>query len=139
MIEKQGGRVVSIEEIDGPDVIGINARWAAPLNFSGSSLRYWQPRIVSEDEMLRVLRECQEKPSRVDGKRKVDASMEHPPLTENPNSAGSNKRRKTHEDDKVEIIDLVDDLSYWLMASRPQLCWVQYATHDARHTTRKSR
>ncbi|KAK5418545.1 hypothetical protein LTR06_002295 [Exophiala xenobiotica] len=109
MIEKQGGRVVSIEEIDGPDVIGINARSATPLNFSRSSLRYWQPRIVSEEEMLRVLRECEEKASRVEGKRKVDASMEHQPLTENPNSAGHSKRRKTHDDDKVEIIDLVDD------------------------------
>ncbi|KAK5560121.1 hypothetical protein LTR46_001871 [Exophiala xenobiotica] len=109
MIEKQGGRVVRVEEIDGPDVIGINARCATPLNFSRSSLRYWQPRIVSEDEMLRVLRECQEKPSRVDGKRKVDASMDHQPLTENPNSAEHSKRRKTHDDDKVEIIDLVDD------------------------------
>ncbi|KAK5457113.1 hypothetical protein LTS15_004894 [Exophiala xenobiotica] len=109
MIEKEGGRVVPIEEIDGPDVIGINARWPAPLNFSRSSLRYWQPRIVSEDEMLRVLRECQEKPSRVDGKRKVDASMHHQPLAENPNSAGHSKRRKTHDDDNVEIIDLVDD------------------------------
>nr|KAK5441315.1 hypothetical protein LTR18_007159 [Exophiala xenobiotica] len=109
MIEKQGGRVVSIEEIDGTDVIGINARSATPLNFSRSSLRYWQPRIVSEEEMLRVLRECEEKASRVEGKRKVDASMEQQPLTENPNSAGHSKRRKTHDDDKVEIIDLVDD------------------------------
>ena len=105
MIEKQGGRVVSIEEIDGPDVIGINAS-SEPLNFVGSSLRYWQPRIVSEDEMLRVLRECQEKPA-LDGKRKVD-SMDHDPCTESPNSAGPNKRPKTH-DDGVEIIDLVDD------------------------------
>jgi hypothetical protein len=107
-IEKQGGRVVPFEEIDGPDVIVIN-RWAAPLSFWRNSLRYWQPRVVSEDEMLRVLRECQEKASRVDGKRKVDASMDHQPLTENRNSAGSDKRRKTHDDDKVEIIDLVDD------------------------------
>ncbi|KAK5028493.1 hypothetical protein LTS07_006584 [Exophiala sideris] len=114
MIEQQGGRVVAIEDIDGPDVVGING--PQPLSYERNVLRYWQPKIVHEYGMLRDLQEManaivhtgpgqhQTTTEANERKRKAD-HLE--PLAENSNLAGQNKRPMTNKE--VEIVDLMDD------------------------------
>jgi len=113
-IKEQGGRVVAIADIDGPDVMGIGD--GRPLDYSGSVLRYWQPVVYHVNEIFHHLQDIA--PADVntgssqhqtatevnERKRKADHSE---PLAENSNLAGQNKRPMTNKE--VEIIDLMDD------------------------------
>ncbi|KAI1617338.1 hypothetical protein EDD36DRAFT_161039 [Exophiala viscosa] len=117
-IEQQGGRVLDIPDIDGPDVIGIGD--GRPLDFAGSTLRYWQPPMVHANEMLHQLQQMASASANANvnaasgeyqaltdlnaRKRKAD-HLE--PLAESSNLAGQQKRPMRGKE--VEIIDLVDD------------------------------
>ena len=116
-IEQQGGRVLDVPDIDGPDVVGIGD--GRPLNYDGSILRYWQPVMIHANEMLHHLQELapasaianvnapsseHQAPTEPNERKRKADHLE--PLAENSNLAGQHKRPMTGKE--VEIIDLSD-------------------------------
>ena len=108
LLRGYGGKLVRDVEVNRPDVIAIVGTGCH--DFERGVFRYWQPRKMSEPELLQWLEDLHSQnrtlpaPPKVEHGTKRKRENDPKPLAENQNLAGSYKKQATGK--KIEIIDL---------------------------------